>query len=151
MHNVADVIGDREPFRVQAGSTVREVVEYLCDRRVGAVAVCAHDRVVGVFSERDLLRRVVRPGLDPAETRVDDVMSSTIFSVRPDANHRVAKQMMMDNNVRHLVVMDEEDRLRGFVSMRELIEADLAEQRELVHKLNDDYYQRAFKPGKQKI
>ena len=149
MHTVGDVIGGRSTFSVKKDWSVQEVVDYLCERGIGAVAVCEEGRVVGVFSERDLLHRVVNQKLDPAQVKVSEIMTSEIHSVTRDANHRVAKSKMMDNNVRHLVVLDEDERLAGFVSMRELIEMDLEEQRDLVTKLNDDYYQRAYKPGKQ--
>ena len=55
---------------------------------------------------------------------------------------------MMGRNFRHLVVVDENDQLQGFVSMRELIEEDLNESRELVHKLNDEYYEEHFQPSR---
>jgi CBS domain-containing protein len=132
---------------VESGLNVRQVVNYLCDKRCGAVAVTEAGRAVGVFSERDLMSRVILQGLDPDKTVVADVMSKGVISVSPAEDYRVAKAQMLDKRVRHLVVIDENDHLCGTVSMRELVELDLKEYEELVNKLNDRYYRSALKEG----
>lgn len=144
MKTIREILGRRDVFCVEPDLTVQEVVAYLCEQGVGAVAVCENDHVVGVFSERDLMRRVVNKGMDPAEVRVREVMTKKVYSVALDTPYPIAKSLMLDKNFRHLVVLDEEDRLQGFVSMRELIEADLEESRELIRKLNDEYYDHHF-------
>lgn len=63
-----------------------------------------------------------------------------------DERYEVAKAIMVDKGVRHLVVMDTDHRFRGFISVQELLEADLSDSRELVGKLNDDYYRPRFGP-----
>lgn len=138
---IRDIIGTREAYSVEPTTTISDVVEYLCRKGVGAVAVCEGANVVGVFSERDLLHRVVRQGLDPASTTVNEVMTKNVFHVSIDERHDVAKALMLNKSFRHLVVVDAENRLRGFVSMRELIEVDLEESKNLIRKLNDNYYQ----------
>ncbi|HOZ49507.1 MAG TPA: CBS domain-containing protein [Candidatus Hydrogenedentes bacterium] len=140
MHKMRDIIADREVFSVNADQTVKEVVDYLCERRIGAVPVREDRRVVGVFSERDLLRRVVHQGLDPNTIKVREVMSPGCHRVGPDDDYRVAKMHMYEEHVRHLVVMDEYDELLGLVSMRHLLELDVQEYADLVSKLNDRYY-----------
>lgn len=145
MKTVGDIIGDRKAFSVQSGLTVKQVVDYLCEKKIGAVAVCEGERVVGVFSERDLMRRVVQRGLDPSVVSVDDVMTKDVVHVALDAPYVAAKALMLGKNFRHLVVLDQDHRLRGFVSIRELLEVDIEESRELIRKLNDDYYQHDFK------
>ena len=146
MKLISELIGNRKPYSVTPNMTVQEVVEYLCERRVGAVAVCDHRKVVGVFSERDLLRRVVLAGLDPKETPITDVMTVGVVHVHLSDRHSTARNLMLGKNFRHLVVLNDDDEFSGFVSMRELIEVDLKESQELVHKLNDDYYEEQFKP-----
>jgi CBS domain-containing protein len=115
-------------------------------QNTGAIAVCDGDKVVGVFSERDLLRRVIHDGLDIDTVSVDAVMTSPVYWISLEERYEVAKAIMVDKDVRHLVVMDDQRRFGGFVSSRELLEADLADSRELVGKLNDDYYEHQFKP-----
>ena len=127
--------------------TVHKVVEYLCERKIGAVAVCESRKVVGVFSERDLMHRVVLTGLDPKKTPISDVMTTEVVHVRTDDKHNTARNLMLGRNFRHLVVLDKDEEYKGFVSIRELIEVDLQESKELVQKLNDDYYEEQFDPN----
>ena len=147
MKLINELIGDREPFSVTPKMTVHKVVEYLCERKIGAVAVCESRKVVGVFSERDLMRRVVLAGLDPKKTPISDVMTTEVVHVRTDDKHNTARNLMLGRNFRHLVVLDKDEEYKGFVSIRELIEVDLQESKELVQKLNDDYYEEQFDPN----
>jgi CBS domain-containing protein len=145
---IREIIGEeRKPLSVNLAQPIRLVIEYMHDKNVGAVAICDGDQVVGVFSERDLLRRVVHERLDLDTIKVRDVMTSPVYWISMDERYEVAKAIMVDKGLRHLVVMDEHRHFRGFVSSRELLEADLSDSRELVGKLNDDYYAHQFKPG----
>lgn len=140
------IVGEtREKFSVEAEQSIRDVIEYMYDKNVGAVAVREGDAIVGVFSEKDLLRRVVRENLDPDTTKVRVVMSSPVYWISMDERYEVAKAIMVDKGLRHLVILDEKRNFAGFVSVRELLEADLFDSRELVGKLNDDYYEHQFK------
>ena len=138
MKKIHELLGDRKAFSVKPSMTVHQAVEYMCE----------NNKVIGVFSERDLMRRVVLLGLDAHATPVAEVMSHPVVSVLRDENHSTARSLMMGRNFRHLVVVDESDQLQGFVSMRDLIEEDLNESRELVQKLNDDYYEENFQPSR---
>ena len=140
MKTVAEILGGRKAYWVAASWSVRRVVEYLCEKHVGAVPVVDADAVVGVFSERDLMRRVVLPGLDLDEAGIAEVMTPQVISTAPDDSYIEAKQKMLQHNIRHLVVMDEHQRLKGFISLRELSEAALQEANLLITKLNDQYY-----------
>lgn len=147
MKTIGEIVRDREPFSVEPELTVQEVVEYLAAKGVGAVAVCEGGTVVGVFSERDLARRVVAEGREPRTTCIRDVMTREVVGVSIDESRHAAQALMLDKKFRHLVVLDRERQFRGFVSMRELLEDDLAESKELIHSLNDGYYEHQFKPG----
>jgi len=144
---IREIIGEeRELFSVDVAQSIRLVIEYMHDKNVGAVVVCEGDQVVGVFSERDLLRRFVHERLDLDTIIVRDVMTSPVYWISMDERYEVAKAIMVDKGLRHLVVMDEQRHYQGFVSSRELLEADLSDSRELVGKLNDDYYEHQFRP-----
>lgn len=144
MKTVKDILGKRLPFSVTPDMTVHEVVHYLVDKGIGAVAVCDGPAVVGVFSERDLMRRVVHAKRDSKTTLVSDVMTKDVISIGIGASHSEAMALMLDKNFRHLAVRDEDGRFKGFVSMRELLELDIAEARQLISRLNDDYYHHEF-------
>ena len=147
MKIIRELIGSRTPYSVTPDMTVLDVVGYLCERHVGAVAICENNRVVGVFSERDLMHRVVLPGLNPGEVPIRDVMTEDVVHVNINDKHSTARNLMLGKNFRHLVVLDDDEEFRGFVSIRELTEVDLQESKELVHKLNDDYYEEQFDPN----
>jgi len=145
--SIREIVGEnREKYSVNLERSVRQVVDYMHDGEVRAVAVCDGDNVAGVFSERDLLRRVVHQGLDLNETKVRDVMTCPVCWISMDERYEVAKAIMVDKRLGQLVVKDEQARFRGFVSWRELLEADLSDSRDLVGKLNDDYYEHRFQP-----
>ncbi|MDK1021255.1 MAG: CBS domain-containing protein [Candidatus Hydrogenedentes bacterium] len=140
MKTVREILGGRRPYWVAASWPVRRVVEYLCEKHVGAVPVVEADVVVGVFSERDLMRRVVLPGLDLDVAGIAEVMTPEVIYVEPDESYLAAKELMLKQNIRHLVVKDAQGELSGFVSLRELSETALEEATSLITKLNDQYY-----------
>jgi CBS domain-containing protein len=145
---ISEIIGEnREKFSVRHSDSLRQVIAYMREKNVGAVAVCDRDQVVGVFSERDLLRRVALEQMDLDKVTVEKVMTSPVHWISMEERYEVAKAIMVDKGHRHLVVKDEQRRFKGFVSARELLEADLRDSRELVGKLNDDYYEHRFQPG----
>ena len=144
---IRQIIGkDRELPVVDVANSIRFATDYMYDNQVGAVIVLDGGDVVGVFSENDLLRRVIHECLDLDTVNVRDVMSSPFYWISLDERYEVAKAIMVDKGLKHLVVIDEHRRFQGFVSSRELLEADLSDARELVGKLNDDYYEHQFKP-----
>ncbi len=144
---IHEMVGEsQESYSVTSDLSIRQVIEYMCDKNVAAVAVCDGTRVEGVFSESDLMRRVVRKGLDLDSVCVRDVMTSPVYWISMDERYEVAKAIMVDKGVRHLVVMNDDRHFRGFISSEELLAVDLSDSRALVGKLNDDYYQQRFKP-----
>lgn len=145
MRTIAEIIGSRDPYVVESGWSIRKVVEYLCEKNVGAVVVREGNHVVGVFSERDVMNRVILEGKELDKTVVGDVMTKELICVSSEEDYRIAKARMLDEGIRHLIVMDEPDNLKGSISMRELIEIDLEEYKDLVLKLNDRYYQNAYR------
>lgn len=145
MQTIGDVIKPRDIYWVDANDTVRQTVHYLCERKTGAVAVKDGDTVVGIFSERDLMHRVVNQSLDIDTVRMRDVMSANPISVGLDEDIGYAKAIMFERGVRHLVVMGRGEVFKGLISMRDLLEADMAESSELIEKLNDAYYEKAYR------
>jgi CBS domain-containing protein len=150
MKTIGEILGDRAPFQVEPGLSVGAVVDYLCDKGIGAVAVCEGTTIVGVFSERDLMRRVVAKGLDPQRVPVSEVMTKEVLCVGVDDTSHTARTLMFARRLRHLAVVDGDAQFKGFVSMREILEVDLAESKDLIEKLNDDYYHYEFKVPEKK-
>jgi CBS domain-containing protein len=121
---IADVVGHRrsdELISVPASATVADAVNVMAAREVGAVLVMTEDRLVaGIFSERDLLVRVVHAGRDPASTPLSLVMTRDVRFVSPGTTTEAALSLMHVLGFRHLLVIDG-PRVFGLVSMRDLV------------------------------
>ena len=124
MATIRELLRDREVYTVQSNSTVREATAFMTERNVGAVPVLRGTDLVGVFSERDVVRRVLMENLDWNITQVADVMSADPLTVVPDDDVEHCMLLMKQHQFRHLPVC-ENGRLTGFLSMRELLLHDL--------------------------
>lgn len=127
-------------FVVQRGATVREAVQVMTANNVGIVLVLDGERLVGVFSERDVVRRVVDRGLDPGRTPVGDVMTSQIVAGDPDEDYQSAMRKMDQANIRHLLVV-EGARMLSMISIRDLIRVDMQDKGEEIRYLREYLYQ----------
>ncbi len=124
MKQVRDFLRREEVFYTAPGLTVRQAAQYMSTKEIGAVPVLEKGRLVGIFTERDLLAKVVAHGLDPATTKVEEVMTKELVVADVNEGYEVALQKMKDCNCRHLPVIDQ-DRLVGVVSMRDLLLAEI--------------------------
>jgi CBS domain-containing protein len=112
--------GNDELISVPAAATVAEAVDTMAARDVGAVMAMTEDGLVaGIFSERDLLVRVVNTGRDPKATPVSMVMTRDIRFVSPGTTIEAALALMHVHRIRHLLVIDG-PRVHGLISMRDL-------------------------------
>jgi CBS domain-containing protein len=124
MEHIHDLVKDREVYFVETGRTILETVRYMVERNIGAVAVISDEKLVGIFSERDLMKRVVGEGRDPSNTSVRDVMTSDPLVVSPNERITDCMRLMKENSFRHLPVCDGR-KLIGLISLRDLILHDL--------------------------
>ncbi|MCS7294520.1 MAG: CBS domain-containing protein [Chloroflexota bacterium] len=132
---VRDVLADkgREVFAVGPRTTVRQAVQRMNEHGIGAVLVLEGERPIGIFTERDVLRRVVDAGRDPDTTLVQEVMSSPVVTVRPDTPVREAMETITTLRHRHLPVVDG-GKVVGLVSIGDLLRwVTYYQQREIEH------------------
>lgn len=127
MATIRDLITNRTIHYVQPSQTVFEAASYMVDCNVGAVPVLDDAKLVGIFSERDIMKRVVTEGRDPLTTRIADVMSTNLRTVEPGASSEEAMCVMQTNAIRHLPVCDGRT-LVGFLSLRDLLRCHLEEK-----------------------
>ncbi|MGA2904419.1 MAG: CBS domain-containing protein [Candidatus Korobacteraceae bacterium] len=127
MATIRDLISNRTIHYVQPSQTVFEAASYMVDCNVGAVPVLDDTKLVGIFSERDIMRRVVTEGRDPLTTRIAEVMSTEVHSVPLSSNSEEAMCLMQSLGVRHLPVCDGHT-LVGFLSLRDLLRCHLDEK-----------------------
>ncbi len=127
MATIRDLISNRTIHYVQPNQTVFEAANYMVERNVGAVPVLDDAKLVGIFSERDIMRRVVTEGRDPLTTHIADVMTSNVRTVAPGASSEEAMCVMQTHGIRHLPVCDGRT-LVGFLSLRDLLRCHLDEK-----------------------
>ena len=139
MKTVGDFVKGREVHSVGADVSVREAARFMAERKIGLVPVTEGKKVIGVFGERDLLKRVVAEGLDPDSTRVNDVMTTTMICSLPDETYQQAGNKMIEKGIRHLVVADG-DQLIGVISLRVLRTHEIDEKSQEIEFLNDYLY-----------
>jgi CBS domain-containing protein len=127
MSCIHDLVKNQDTYRADVGQSVLEVAQAMVERNIGAVPVLRAGRLVGVFSERDLMRRVVVEGRDPGRTRVEEVMTADPLTVAPTADLETCRYLMRRHGFRHLPVCEQE-KLHGIVSMRDILLHDLSEK-----------------------
>lgn len=132
MSRVRDIIDDRELFYVEERDTVAEVARRMADLHIGAILVFNGEQLCGVFSERDIMKRVVVERLDPDRTPVKDVMSTAVASIDELATLEEAMELMQSHSCRHLPVT-KGSRVVAFLSMRDLMNYELARKTEELH------------------
>jgi CBS domain-containing protein len=115
-------------------TTVLEAVERMCVAHVGALLVVRGDTLVGVFSERDLMMRVVLDQRDPASTAIGEVMTPGVVSVPLSTSPHDAMSLMTSARVRHLPVTDG-TRLAGIVSIGDLVRWAVVDRDRLIGEL----------------
>jgi CBS domain-containing protein len=122
-----DLIKDQKVVTAGPHQTVHEVAHLMVNHNIGAVPVLESGRVVGIFSERDLMKRVVAGGKDPAETRVGQVMTEDPMTVKESDSLETCMALMRRHGFRHLPVCKGGE-LLGLVSLRDIVLHDLDEK-----------------------
>lgn len=136
MNRLHSIIRNREAFSINYNWTVLEAAQYMTDKLVGAVAVLNGQRVVGIFSERDLMTRVVAAGRSPESTMVSEVMTRDFVIGYPNDTEEEGVRKMQQARCRHLPVIQDEI-LLGFISMRDLLQVEIEERNQEIKLMNE--------------
>ena len=124
---ICDLIKDQDTYHAELGHSVLETVCAMVDRNIGAVPVTHSGRLVGIFSERDLMRRVVAENRDPGATVMAEVMTDDPLTVSTNEDIGNCLALMRRHGFRHLPVCHE-GHLVGIVSLRDILLHDLDEK-----------------------
>lgn len=135
MRTLQSLVGSRHTVTVPPSLSITEAARLMSRHHIGAVPVTDGGRLVGIFSERDVLTRVVAQGRSPDMTSVGDVMSSSLVVASVEESCEACLHRMQRAHVRHLPVLDR-GRLVGIVSFRDLLAADVHEKTETLILLN---------------
>jgi CBS domain-containing protein len=123
----------RPVVSVQEDATVEDAVKTMVEHRIGAVIVLRGNEMAGIFSERDVLDKIVLARRDPATTPVFAVMTSPVVTAPGNAEDAEAAQTMTEHHIRHLPILNETQRVVGMVSLRGVMEERVAD---LEHEVN---------------
>ncbi len=121
---------------VGAQASVLDAVRLMADNGLGAVLVRNGEEVLGIFTERDVLRRIVAQGVDPAVTPVSAVMTAAVVTCLPATTLDECGAIMTSREIRHLLVADSQG-LHGIISSRDVLAHRTAEQETTIRFLNE--------------
>lgn len=131
MADVAKILSEKgtDVLRIEGSATVFEAISAMVDANVGAILVTADDgdRIAGIFTERDYLRRIAVEGRTSRDTLVHEVMTTPVIAVGPETTVEEAMALMTDRRIRHAPVVDG-NRLLGIVSIGDLVRQQSQEQ-----------------------
>lgn len=128
-----------EVATVKRSASVFEASTVMNDRHIGAVVVIDGDRVVGIFTERDILRRIVAAGKAPLDTPVGTVMTSPMAVCRRDTRIAECKSVMANKRIRHLPVV-EDGKLFGIISAGDILASECEDKQETIEYLQEYLY-----------
>src|ERR1700674_1086267 len=120
MGQVYDIVKDRRVYSIDVDSTVLEAARFMMEHSIGALPVLRNGEVVGIFSERDVMNRVVAAGRMPGTTKVSEVMTANPKSISVDETVENCLFLMREFGFRHLPITDGKQ-LKGLVSLRDIL------------------------------
>ncbi|PYY04693.1 MAG: hypothetical protein DMG69_29460 [Acidobacteria bacterium] len=120
MARVFDLVKDRRVYSIDADRTVVEAARFMMEHNIGALPVVRNGELVGIFSERDVMNRVVAVGRMPGQTRVSEVMTANPRSVTMEESIDECLFLMREFGFRHLPIC-EGKKLKGLVSLRDIL------------------------------
>jgi CBS domain-containing protein len=120
MSTLRELVKDRKIYAINAESSVLEAARFMMERNIGAVPVLRNGQLAGIFSERDIMNRVVAVGRTPGLTSVAEVMTANPRAVDLDESIEECLFIMHEFGFRHLPIMDGKE-LKGLVSLRDIV------------------------------
>lgn len=140
MKSLKDLLVDKTLHTVKTGSKIYDVVCYMAEYNIGLVPVLSEEgKLLGVFSERDLVRRVIAKGLDLMTTNVEEIMTKDLVLANVSETYEQCLQKMKEGGIRHILIIDNE-KLIGILSIKDLLEMDIIVQRETIEVLHNYIY-----------
>jgi CBS domain-containing protein len=123
MSTLSEILREKEgrPVHgIEQDATVLEAVQMMNELSIGALIVRNQGNMAGIFTERDVLRRVVGKQLDPSAVRVGDIMTSRVICCTPATSIEEARELMKTRRIRHVPILDAEGEVVGLISIGDL-------------------------------
>lgn len=124
---ISNVIAGQALITATRDMTVRNACRLMAEKRIGAMLVVENLRIVGIFTERDALNKVLATSIDPDTTKLSQVMVADPMTIRDDKPLGFALAMMADGGFRHVPVVDDNGTPLGMVSARDALGQDMLE------------------------
>lgn len=129
-------------FTIGPEATVLDAALLMNEHKIGSLVVLEAGQVVGMFTERDVLRRVVGEQRDPARTRVGEVMTTEVVCCTPETTIDEARGAMKNRRIRHLPLVDGDRRLQGLISIGDLNAYQASDHEQTIYWLHEYIYGR---------
>jgi CBS domain-containing protein len=126
MSTLRDLVKDRKIYSIDAGSSVLDAARLMTEQNIGALPVLRDGELAGIFSERDIMNRVVAAGRMPGSTAVSEVMTANPRAVNLDESIEECLFIMHEFGFRHLPIVEGKE-LKGLVSLRDIVMRQAAE------------------------
>jgi CBS domain-containing protein len=126
---------DRRIWSVSPDATVYDAIELMAEKEIGALLVISEGELVGIISERDYARKIILHGRSSRETRVGEIMGSSLVTVTPQHTVDECMRLVTHHRTRHLPVLDG-DKLVGVISIGDLVNAIIAAQAHTIDQLH---------------
>ena len=126
MATLRDIVKDRKVYSIDTGRTVLDAARYMMEHNIGALPVLRNGELAGIFSERDVMNRVVAVGRTPGHTAVSEVMTANPRAVSLDETVEECLFIMHEFGFRHLPIVEGKE-LKGLVSLRDIVMRQAAE------------------------
>ncbi len=139
MKKLRDIMREGFLFAVRKNATVCEASRTMTEKNVGIVVVLEEDRLIGVFSERDAVRRVIDKGYDPYTTMVEEVMTRDLIVADENEDYQTAMHRMDMANIRHLPIV-RGNQVVSMLSIRDLMRVDMERMDEELRFLQEYLY-----------
>ena len=124
----------RPVWSLSSNNTVRQALQLMADKNIGAIVIKDQDILTGIFSERDYARKVVLKGKNSNDTKLAEVMSKDVITISSDMQIDACMQLMTDKRIRHLPVVDNGKSL-GIISIGDVVRLMIDEQKYLIEQL----------------
>jgi len=124
----------RPTWTLSSNNTVRQALQLMADKNIGAIVIKDQDKLIGIFSERDYARKVVLKGKNSTDTKLAEVMSKDVITISSDMQIDACMQLMTDKRVRHLPVVDNGKSI-GIISIGDVVRLMIDEQKHLIDEL----------------
>ena len=124
----------RPTWTLSSNNTVRQALQLMADKNIGAIVIKDQDKLIGIFSERDYARKVVLKGKNSNDTKLAEVMSKEVITISSDMQIDACMQLMTDKRVRHLPVVDNGKSI-GIISIGDVVRLMIDEQKHLIDEL----------------